>query len=289
MNSSHSGRRLRHAVATAVLLAIVAASGASASAADLGVSQETAPARQSDWSVIVSPYLWAASLQGEGALRGIPVNVDVPFSETFKNLDIGLMGVVEVTNGAFGVFVNGEYVDVTSEKTFRPKLPVIGQTEVNVGAGTTTTIVSAGAYYRAFEAPLGGDNAFGGARVLAISPLAGLRWTRLEGNLSVEVPDVASRDVSDSVQWVDPFVGARVDIDLTPRWNLAIEGDVGGFDIGSRISLNGQAYLGYRTQILGHETMWRIGYRALYQDYTKGGFDWDVTQHGPVIGASVRF
>lgn len=258
-------------------------------AADLGGPPETPPPPKSEWSVIVSPYLWAASLKGEGALRGIPVNVDVPFGDIVKDLDLGLMGVVEVTNGKFGAFVNGEYVDVTSDKTFRSKRPILDEYEVNVGAGTTTTIVGAGAYYRIYEAPLGGDTVFGAPRVFSFAPLAGLRWTRLEGDLSVEVPNVIGREVSDSVQWVDPFVGARVDIDLSPRWNLTVEGDVGGFDVGSRISLNGQAYLGYRTTLLGHETMWRVGYRALYQDYTKGGFDWDVTQHGPVIGASVQF
>jgi len=258
-------------------------------AADLGAPPEAPPAPKSEWSVIVSPYLWAASLKGEGALRGIPVNVDVPFGDIVKDLDLGLMGVIEVTNGKFGAFVNGEYVDVTSDKTFRSKRPVLDEFELNVGAGTTTTIVGAGAYYRIYEAALGGDTVNGAPRMFSFAPLAGLRWTRLEGDLSVEVPNVAYREVSDSVQWVDPFVGARVDIDLSPRWNLTVEGDVGGFDVGSRISLNGQAYLGYRTTLLGHETMWRVGYRALYQDYSKGGFDWDVTQHGPVIGASVRF
>jgi hypothetical protein len=275
----------------AVGTAIAMMSGASvAQAADIAAQEPPPePVRQSEWSVTVTPYLWGAALSGHGALRGYPIDIDVPFSETLENLDLGLMGVVEIDNGKFGAFINAEYVDVSDDQIFHPRLPIIGQQEVNVDAGLTMTIISAGVSYRVFETNLGGTTAFGAPRVFSVAPLVGARWTRLEGDLSVEVPGVAYRDVSDSKQWLDPFVGARADIDLSSRWNLTVEGDVGGFDIGSKITLNGQAYLGYRTHFLGHETILRLGYRALYQDYTDGGFEWDVTQHGPVVGASFKF
>lgn len=35
--------------------------------------------------------------------------------------------------------------------------------------------------------------------------------------------------------------------------------------------------------------MVRAGYRVLHQDYRDGGFQWKVTQHGPIIGASIEF
>jgi len=287
---SQKGRAMcLRGMAVATVVAVVSAASA-AQAADLGAPQEPPPEPvvQDEWSVTVTPYLWGAALSGNGALRGFPVSVDVPFSETFENLDIGLMGVVEISNGAFGAFLNAEYVDVSDDQIFHPKLPIIGQQEVNVDAGMKMTIISAGVSYRVYEADLGGTTLFNAPRVFALSPLAGVRWTRLEGNLTVAV-DQFSREVSDSEQWLDPFVGARADIDLSSRWNLTLEGDVGGFDVGSKISLNGQAYLGYRTHFLGHETILRLGYRALYQDYSNGGFEWDVTQHGPVVGASFKF
>jgi hypothetical protein len=290
MVPSQSGRAFRMRNALAVTTLVVAGMIAGpVVAADLGAPPEppVEPISQNEWSVIVSPYLWAASLNGNGALRGREIEVDTPFSDVLKDLDLGLMGAIEITNGTFGAFVNAEYVDVSGDKILSLKNPEIG--EVTIGAGTTTTMVSAGAYYRVYESALGGNTAFGAPRVFAVSPLAGLRWTRLEGDLSAAIPGGISREYSDSVQWIDPFVGGRVDIDLSSRWNLMLEGDVGGFDIGSKISLNGQAYLGYRTHLLGHETILRLGYRALYQDYSDGGFQWDVTQHGPVIGASVKF
>jgi hypothetical protein len=83
--------------------------------------------------------------------------------------------------------------------------------------------------------------------------------------------------------------------DLTDRWNLFAEADVGGFDVGSKVSVNAQAYLGYRMEMLGKPTILRAGYRLLYQDYENDDFTgankfrWDVSQHGPVVGFSMRF
>jgi hypothetical protein len=290
MMPSRDGRAFRlRETAAATLFAMAALVAGPVSAADIGtIEQDTpAPALQNEWSVIVSPYLWAASLSGSGALRGHEVDVDAPFRDILKDLDVGLMGAIEITNGRFGAFFNSEYVKVSNDDVLNLKHPALG--EITVGAGTTTTVIGGGVYYRMFETALGGDTTFGTPRVFAISPLAGLRWTRLEGDLHAEIGGLFSRELSASEQWIDPFVGARVDVDLSPRWNLLVEGDVGGFDVGSRITLNGQAYLGYRTHLLGHETLLRVGYRALYQDYTAGGFQWDVTQHGPVLGASVKF
>ena len=33
----------------------------------------------------------------------------------------------------------------------------------------------------------------------------------------------------------------------------------------------------------------RAGYRMLYQDHKDGGFEWDVTYEGPVVGLTTRF
>lgn len=72
------------------------------------------------------------------------------------------------------------------------------------------------------------------------------------------------------------------------------EADVGGFGTGSKLSVNAQAYLGYRTHMGNLPTILRVGYRVLSQDYegddfTGNKFNWNVTQHGPVVGLSIRF
>lgn len=249
---------------------------APAGAADAAVPKTVAPlSTASDWTVTVSPYLWGASLNGDAAVYHHKRAVDVPFRDTVKDLKFGIMGAVEIQRGKLGFFVNGQYTDVESQKQLR---------WLDIGIGTQSTMLSAGAYYRIFEAALGGDTIHGTPRVFALEPLAGVRWTRMTGGISV-----AGIGLSKTESWLDPSIGSRMTLDIDERWNLFAEADVGGFGVGSRITYNAQAYLGYRTTLLGRPTMLRAGYRALYQDYRDGGFLWKVTQHGPVLGASMQF
>jgi hypothetical protein len=266
-------------IATGAILglgAILPVSGAAA--ADLPPAAKAdmvAPVSLSDWSLIVSPYMWGSSLKGDAGVRGLHARVNVPFRETMKELQFGAMGAVELRRGNFGVYVNGEYGKVANDKHF---------SRVTLGVGMKNYLFAVGAAYRIYEMELGGNTVFGGPRVFAIEPTVGVRWTRLSTKLRV-----GGFGVSSSESWLDPFVGTRVLYDLTDRWNVAVEADVGGFGVGSRLSLNAQAFLGYRTTALGLPTTLRAGYRVLHQDYRDGGFQWKVTQHGPIVGASIQF
>jgi opacity protein-like surface antigen len=94
------------------------------------------------------------------------------------------------------------------------------------------------------------------------------------------------RSVQNTVDWVDPIVGARIGADLTKRWSLFVLGDVGGWSIGNASELTWQAMLGSQFQL---SERWGIqtGYRALGVD--KGGALESTVLHGPQIGAFVRF
>jgi hypothetical protein len=273
-------RLLATSVATicVALLSALSILPGKAAAADFD-NGRIAPERE--WAVIVSPYAWAASLKGNASLAGFDTDVDVPFSDVFDHLDFVAMGNVEITNGQWGVYFDGQHVKTSQdEQVFSHQ----------IGIGITTTTLSAGAFFKAYEKELGGDTVFGKPRTLSIEPTAGVRWTKLEADV-----EAFGLRTSKSSNWTDPFVGLRVNADLDERWNLFAEADVGGFDVGSKVSVNAQAYLGYRTMMLGHPTVLRAGYRLLYQDYENDDFTgankfkWDVSQHGPAIGFSMRF
>jgi hypothetical protein len=234
-----------------------------------------------EWAVIVSPYVWAASLKGNASLAGFDTDVDVLFSEIFDHLDLALMGNVEVTNGKWGVYFDGQHVQTSQdERVFAHE----------IGIDIKTTTLAAGAFFKAYEVELGGQTVFGKPRTISFEPTVGVRWTELKADVSAF--GVSSTKNSD---WADPFIGLRMNADLTDRWNLFAEADVGGFDVGSKVSVNAQAYLGYRMEMFGKPTILRAGYRLLYQDYENDDFTgankfrWDVSQHGPVVGFSMRF
>lgn len=251
-------------------------SASAVGAADMTSPTMTAPAAAApEWTITVSPYLWATSLDGDAAVLGHKRAVVIPFRDTAKDLKFGFMGAVEIQRGKLGFYVNGQYADIESQDNFR---------RLDIGIGSRMTVLAAGAFYRILESPLGGSTLHGAPRVFALDPLVGVRWTRLTGSIRV-----AGFGRSESESWLDPYVGARATLDLDERWNLTAEADIGGFGVGSRLTYNAQAYLGYRTTLFGRPTMLRAGYRALYQDYREGGFLWNVTQHGPVLGASMQF
>ncbi len=76
---------------------------------------------------------------------------------------------------------------------------------------------------------------------------------------------------------------------LSERWGVRGEADIGGFGVGSDLTWNAQAVLTYGFTVAGYEAFAAAGYRALYWDYKDGGFEWDVTMSGPILGAGVRF
>ncbi|MDM7851566.1 hypothetical protein QUF18_11065 [Pseudochrobactrum kiredjianiae] len=230
--------------------------------------------------MIVSPYIWAASLDGHANILGRRTNIDVPFSDIFKNLDFSAMGNIEVTNGLYGVYFDGQYTKTSQDEQFHSQ---------TLGADITMTSLSAGAFFRAYEMPLEGETVFGGQRVFAFEPTVGVRWTQLKVDFMLDRWSEKRK-----LQWTDPFIGARIQADLSDRWNLFAEADIGGFNMGSDLSAQGQAYLGYRTHIFNQPVLLRFGYRALYQDYEGGdilghSFKWNVTEHGPVAGISLVF
>lgn len=267
----------------AILAAASLLTSHAASAADFDQTrmtpEQTRPERE--WAVIVSPYAWAASLKGDASLAGFNTDVDVPFSDVFDHLDFVLMGNIEVTNGQWGFYVDAQHVRTSQDEELLSN---------EIGLKIRTTSLAAGAFFKAYEVELGGETVFARPRTLSIEPTAGIRWTKLEADVSVP-----GFNASKSADWTDPFIGLRMNADLTERWNLFAEADVGGFGVGSRLSVNAQAYLGYRAMMLGRPTILRAGYRALYQDYENDDFTgankfrWDVTQHGPVVGLSMRF
>lgn len=235
------------------------------------------------WRVIVSPYIWAASLNGNAGFLGVDTEVKVPFSDTFKNLDFSAMGNIEVSNGLYGAYLDGQYTK-TSQKE--------GLHGIKLGVNIQSTTLAGGVFYRLYENVLEGDTVFGSPRVFAVEPTAGIRWTKMQADVDVRLGSLEEYRTA-SASWTDPFIGARVRADINDRWNLAAQADIGGFGVGSDLSANGQAYLGYRTFLFNQPAIIRVGYRALYQDYKTSSdpraFRWRVTQHGPVAGLSLIF
>lgn len=74
--------------------------------------------------------------------------------------------------------------------------------------------------------------------------------------------------------------------DGRPRVGDRRRGDVGGFGVGSDLTWQAFAGIGY-----GFNPRWSVtaGYRALGVDFQRSWFELDVIMHGPVVGVGLRF
>ena len=96
------------------------------------------------------------------------------------------------------------------------------------------------------------------------------------------------------VDWVDPLIGLRVRHQLGPGQELMLRADVGGFGVGSEFSWNATAAyswdVGMRDGVIYSGV---LGYRALSVDYEQGSgvtrYEYDVLQHGPIVGLTAKF
>lgn len=254
----------------------------------------------SDWSFRFVPYSWATSVNGVQTVRGRSTKVDASFIDVLRSANslAALMAQFELRRGALGIY--GDVVwsnisfDAGDTRVRSPAPGVVGTVGRSLGLASTQTIVELGAAYEIFR-----GGAFG------LDLLAGTRFWREKARLSfdrtttVDLGDltlVSDRAIAAAgwVSWVDPLVGARLRYEAAPGHNLFLRGDVGGFGAGSRSSW--QAIGGYQFDFATTgQITWSgvLGYRALSVDYRKGAgrdrFEFDVLQHGPVLGIGLRF
>ncbi len=85
---------------------------------------------------------------------------------------------------------------------------------------------------------------------------------------------------------MDPIIGGRFHMSLSERWLLTLRGDIGGFGVGSDLTWNVAARLGYR---LSERTTLAFGYRHLDIDYDSGKLELDAEFSGTFLGMSLGF
>jgi hypothetical protein len=244
-------------------------------AASPAVGQSADEPATDRWTVTVAPYLWATSMDGNATVRGIESDVDLPFSDILKDLAFGAMMVVDVQKDRFGIGVNGVFARVSPHNEVRG---------IDIDTTSDTVQLGVAPYYRVIDWQYGVSSS-GQPLRLAVAPEAGFRFTYLRAELDVQRGPTVDQNES----WVEPLIGSRFGVDLADHWTLAAEANIGGFGVGSDFAWNAQAFLGYQTILLGRETTFALGYRALHQDYDHNDFKWDVTMYGPLIGAAMRF
>ena len=293
-----------------------------------GLTQKKATAAKEDdrlpiykegWQFFVAPYLWIPGvnldLSHQGRFSGTTV-ANVPWYELVPLLfskAMGGMGRVEIWNGRWGVFSDttflyiGESISAGGARELKLNLkrvpvtiPLRLQLSGDLKLWTRLLWQDVGVRYLLGSVPLNADKTL---PVVSFELLGGLRYTYYNQDTSLGLDatlsgprgrELINRGGSffDSVQLsiFEPFLGMRVGVWFTPKLNLLLRADCGGFGFVAYNNVDSvlEALLGYQV----HKNI-RIygGYRGRYFSANGGGKDIAAHGwfHGPMLGAVFSF
>jgi opacity protein-like surface antigen len=246
----------------------------------VGGGMQSAAAEQNGWNFEVTPYFFAAGLDGTAGARGIEADVDASFSDIWDNLDIGLMGLFLARRGPWTLTFDGVYFKVADQRSKTVTGP-FGQVSVKgaLDVSASVTVLQPSLWYRVRDDRTKVDLG------------TGLRYTRLDLDLDVKIatdPGIVfpggGASFSGSESWVDLVVGAQVTHPISDRWSLTGYADLGG----GGSSLTYQVLAGANWTLNDRFTA-KAGYRYVYWDYEDDGVVWDISASGPYLGLGIAF
>ncbi len=261
------------------------------------------------WRFNLASYGWAVGVTGNVATRGQTIDVNASAIDLIQKSDslIGFMGYFEADKGPIGFYTDLVFAKLgfgTGQTNYRNPLPGLSI------ATTTSTALT----YSLFIAEVGGVYEIArwpGASEGAATSLDGVLGFRYWNN-SIDANFSASGNVNvaaygfdrsfglnvaraGGVQWVDPLVGLRLRHGFTPRQQIVVRGDIGGFGLGSQLTWQAVAVYSYEWQFTGYQVAALLGFRALGVNYSSpsgagiNAVGINEILYGPIIGVSFRF
>jgi hypothetical protein len=239
-------------------------------------ADQTAPTAaggpDNQWHLSVSPYLWFPGVHGTLGAKDRAVGIHASAIDLLSHFRFGIMGTTEATYNRILIPIDLMFVRLRDDKG------------IPLGSfGSTTAEVTANEFILTPKIGV----AVIKAKMLQVDALAGFRYWHFGENLSFS-PSILGLNFSRSQNWVDPLVGGRFTVPLSPKLAVTAAGDVGGWGVGSQLDYQVVGLLGYKVK--PHMTL-QAGYRYLFVDYAAGGIHGGVlnaTTSGIILGATIN-
>jgi hypothetical protein len=225
-----------------------------------------------EWKIKFIPYIWFASVSGDVTAQGVTRSIDADFDEIFDELNMAFMGRAEAWRNRWGITSEIIYMDLEDERN-------VGG--VQLDAGTELVMFELGGGYHVGKWALGDVKEGVWHRHIGVDALAGGRYINMENEIELSAP--VSAKVSAEDDWVAPYIGARIKLDVIDRLKFYIWGDIGSFGLG-RADITGNLITGLSYEITDRFSG-TVGYRWFFIDADHA----DITIHGPVLGLGIRF
>ena len=228
-----------------------------------------AAAADDGWHLVASPYLWLAGAHGTAGALGRQASVHATPGDLLSHFRFGLMGAMDAGHKRLVLPLDVMWIRLADDKAI--PFPDIDATSADVKL--TEFILTPKIGYRVLD-----------REKFKIDGLTGFRYWHMGQNLEFS-PSRVGLNFSGSQNWVDVLVGGRVLATLSPKVELTVAGDVGGWGAAAELDYQVVGAIGYR--IKSNWTM-QAGYRHLYMDYRTGGSVLALTTSGAIIGVSIN-
>jgi hypothetical protein len=241
------------------------------SAADAVPPPAGPTAADNSWHLAVSPYLWFPGVHGTIAgPNGRSLAFRASPGDLLSHFRIGLMGAVEARHKRIVVPIDLMWIRLGADNAVAgPGLGVV--TSANITA--TELLFTPKIGYRVID-----------KEGLKADVLSGIRFWHFGENLHFN-PSLLGLNFNGSQNFVDPLVGGRIQMALSPKIVVNVLGDVGGWGTGSQLEYQFAALLGYRIK---PALVLQAGYRYLNIDYRRThGAVFNVTTAGVIFGATL--
>jgi hypothetical protein len=224
-----------------------------------------------DWEFAVSPYFWAAGIEGEiGAFPNLPpATIDASFSDILDTLNFAFSTGAEARYDRLLFLMDFSYVDTSATAAIaNPNVR-----RVDIDSDTLTSALAAG--WRLVDADSVALDAYAGAR---------LTWS--DTTLDLTRTDGAHLIAGNDKTFVDGIIGARGIIYLGDRWALTGFADIGG--LSSEFAWQAIGLVDFRFNDWASVSVGWRDYSVDYED-EDDNFVYDIREYGPIIGGTFRF
>ena len=227
----------------------------------------------------ISLGAWFYGMDGTVGAGGRRLDVDSEWTDILDNLDLiefSLNARVRLATNKwrFTVGVDGATLEDSAE--FRQGGLVDASLDLWTGYATVGYVIAGGR-----------TDCSACAGTWCLDAYAGSRYWNVGVDVEATPGPVGALGgvaVDRTQDWFDPIVGLHLEV-TWPKWYVILEGDVGGFGVGSDFTWNAMGAVGYRFNC---NFSIFAGWRVLDTDYQDGDFIFDVTMSGPGIGSRSR-
>lgn len=239
------------------------------------------------WGFNLTSYTWLAGTEGSLSVGQHTRRVNADFVDIVnksRRFPLGFNGHFEAHYDKFAFYLDGSYMNIK----LKPRLD-----NISGGINSEVGVIDYGLMYR-----LLGVNAADvldyqeKARPMVLDLYAGARTIWMGNSLALSSPSgLVQRTPEMNVSFTSPIIGSRIGKDLTEKWFLMLDANIGGFGAqGVQLTSNLLGAVGYKTSLFDVPVSIEGGYKALYYKVDKNGpTSTNMTLHGPFLGLTGYF